>query len=196
MDSSETGGEAFNAETLRYIKDTSREFFKEFFPKNKDSQKTFSEAEKLTGDFMAQRLKSIEAVGDDGVRLMANGRPVVNAVTAEWKSGGLFKKTQKGVFFVWHDGIKSPDAALTLAEFNAFLNANGLDGMTDVNWIGTAASNLDLGKLRRMVENAEPLFFANTDEWQTCDINYNLKSISYDAGSKSLVLKIEDRLFT
>ncbi len=196
MNSSETADKAFEAETLRCIKDTSREFFKEFFQKNKDLQKTFSEVEKLTGDFMAKRLKSIEASGGDGVRLMANGHPIVNAVAAEWKSGGLFKKTMKGVFFVWHDGIKSLDAALTLAEFNAFLNANGLDEMTTVNWIGSAASNLDLGKLRRMIENAEPLFFANTDEWQTCDINYNLKSISYDAGSKSLVLKIEDRLFT
>ena len=193
---SKTTNKQFEAEALRYIKKTSREFFNEFFPKHKESQNTFSEVEKLTGDFMAKRLNTLETLGDDDVHLMANEHPIVHVATVEWKSGGLFKKTMKGVFFVLHHGIKSQDAAFTLAEFNAFLNANGLDNMTTVNWIGIAVSNLDLADLKRRIDNDDPLFFTNTNDWQSCDINYNLKSLSYDSANKRLVFKVEDRFFT
>lgn len=186
----------FKAEALRCIKETSREFFKEFFPKHKDIQAAFSEVGKLTGDFMAKQLKSFVVLHDGDIRLMVNKHPVVNVVAAEWKSCGLFRKTIKGVFFVWHDGITSQDTALTLAEFYAFLNAHGLDGMATVNWIGAAVSNLNLAELKCRLDNEEPLFFTNTDDWQSCDINYNLKAISYDNANKTLVLKVEDRLFT
>ena len=184
------------AETILHIKRTSEEFFEEFFPRHKDSQSTFSDVEKLTGDFVARRLKTLEGIGGDEVRLMANGHPLINVVMAEWKSGGMFKKNVKGVFFIWHGGIKSPGVALTIAELNAFLKSNNLDDVANVRWVGVAESKLNLGELNGRLNNEAPLFFTNTEDWQACDINYNLKDVSYDNAAKTIVFNVEDRLFT
>jgi len=204
MKSNETTTEV-EAETLRLIKRESDEYFHKFFASHKDSIKTVSEVEKLTGDFLDKRLKDVSAkesvsFADDVTLKVAVGGavyPVLHVVVAEWKSGGLFKKATKGLFFIWNSDVKSSDVAMPLSDFYGFLDTNGLSNLSaSVNYAGAAVSNIKVADVQQKLANEEPLFFSNSDEWQACDVNYSLKSISYDKENKALVLKVEDRLFT
>lgn len=103
------------------------------------------------------------------------------------ESRRFFKKSVKGIFFVWHSEITNISAAITLAEFTGFLNANGLDDISaSVNWIGAAASNMDIKELREAISNDIPWFSG-----ATCDLGYNLRSITFDSENKALVFKVE-----
>ena len=204
MKSNETTTEV-EAETLRLIKRESDEYFHKFFASHKDSIKTVSEVEKLTGDFLDKRLKDVSvkesvSFADDVTLKVAVGGavyPVLHVVVAEWKSGGLFKKATKGLFFIWNSDVKSSDVAMPLSDFYGFLDTNGLSNLSaSVNYAGAAVSNIKVADIQQKLTDEEPLFFSNSDEWQACDVNYSLKSISYDRENKALVLKVEDRLFT
>lgn len=202
MKSNDAKSEA-DAEILRIIKLESDKYFGEFFPSHKDSIKTFSDAKKLTGAILDDQLSIaiLDALGADGIGLMVSvdGKPypVLHVAAAEWKSGGLFKKTQKGIFFVWNSGIESPENALPLPDFYDFLKSNGLSNLSSsVNCVGAAESDIKVDEVKKKMSAGQPLSFVNSDRWQACNVNYNLLSASYDDPSKSLVLNVEDRLLT
>ena len=183
------------AEMLNEIRESCEEYFHDQFPKDQYFIKGFVVVEKLTGEFLAKKLKAVESKCedvDDIKIIVSNGnivRPVLRAAVSTWKVGGLFKKTVKGVFFVWHPEITDASASITMAELNGFLNSNGFDDPSaSVNWVATAVSNMDVKELRETLSNGTPWF-----NGATCDINYNLKSITFDNDQNALVLKVEER---
>lgn len=192
-----------HAEILRIIKRESDKYFGEFFPSHKDSVKTFSDVEKLAGAVLDKQLDIaiLDALSADGVRLMVSVDgalyPVLHVAAAEWMSGGIFKKTQIGIFFVWNSGIESPENALPLPDFYDFLKSNGLSNLSSsVNCVGAAESDIKVDEVKKKMSAGQPLSFVNSDRWEACNVNYNLLSASYDDPSKSLVLNVEDRLLT
>ena len=119
-------------------------------------------------------------------------RPVLRAIAATWKSGGLFKKRVNGIFFVWHPKFTDSSNAITLAHLNGFLNSNGLENPSvTVNWVGMAISNIDIEEQRQIFEDEQP-WFGFDDLEEACDINYSLKAISFDKATRALVLKVEE----
>lgn len=192
-----------DAEMLRIIKRESDKYFDEFFPTHKDSVKTFLEVEKLTGAALDNQLAVaiLDALSADGIKLMVSvdgaPYPVLHVAAAEWKSGGIFKKTQKGIFFVWNSGVESPENALPLSDLYDLLKSNGLSNLSSsVNCVGVAESDIKVDEVKKKMAAGQPLSFVNTDRWQACNVNYNLLSASYDDPGKSLVLNVEDRLLT
>lgn len=192
-----------DAEILRIIKRESDKYFGEFFPTHKDSVRTFSDVKKLTGEALDESLGEASIVDalEKNVKLMVSvdGKPypVLHVAATEWKSGVLFKRTQKGIFFVWNSGIESPENALSLSDLDDFLKSNGLSDMSSsVNCVGAAESDIKVDEVKKKMAAGQPLSFVNTDRWQACNVNYNLLSASYDDTSKSLVLNVEDRLLT
>lgn len=191
-----------NVKILRCIKRESDKYFDEFFASHKDSVKTFSDVKKLTGSILDSQLTIaiLDALSADGIKLMVfvDGKPypVLHAAMAEWKSGVLFKKTYKGVFFVWNSAVEGSENALLLSDFYDLLETKGFSLASDINCVGAAESNIEVDVVNRKLADGQPLSFVNTDAWQACDVNYNLLSVSYDDASKSLVLNVENRLFT
>ena len=188
------------AKALHDIRVYSEEYFREHFPKDDYRKEQFNAADKLTGDFLSKKLKSVEAQGSDvdvdEIKVMVScgnvTYPVLKLVVATWKIGRLFKKTMKGVFFVWHPEITNSSAAVTLSELKGFLNSNGLEDMaTSVNWIGTAASGINIKAIREDYLNDLPYF--GSGDIETCDVGYNLRSITFDKANMALVLKTERR---
>ena len=197
MNTTKTTSE-IEATVLRAVRSSIEEYFKEQFQKDDCRKKEFATVDKLTGEFLSKKLKNVEALGNDvdvdEVKIMVScdnaTYPVLRSVAATWKTGGLFKKTVKGVFFVWHPGLTDSSTAVTLAEFNGLLNANGLEDMaSSVNWIGTATADVDIKAVRETVSEDLPWF--GNDE--TCDVNDNLKSITFDKANMALVLRVESR---
>ncbi len=185
------------AEVLRLIRSLCEEYFRDNFPTEGQSIKILSEVEKLTGEFLSKKLNATATqcsdVDVDNVKIVvAIGNkvlPVLRAVAASWKIGRFFKKTMKGVFFVWHPDLTDISAAITLGDFQGYLNSCGLDDLSDtVNWIGTAASDIDIKDFRETISDGAPWF-----KGTICDINYNLKTITFDRANTSLVLKVEGR---
>ena len=191
-----------HAEILRIIKRESDKYFDDFFASHKDSVKTFSDVKKLTGSIMDSQLDIaiLEALSADGIKLMVSvdgtSYPVLHAAVAEWKSGVLFKKTYKGVFFVWNSAVKGSENALPFTDFCDFLKSRGLSLASDINCVGVAESDIKVDEVKKKMADGQPLSFVNTDRWQACNVNYDLLSASYDDASKSLVLNVEDRLLT
>ena len=193
--STEKSKPEIEAEVLSEIRDACEEYFHNQFPKDRDSIKGFADVEKLTGEFLAKKLKAVESKCedvDDIKIIVASGSvmcPVLRVASATWKVGGLFKKTVKGVFFVWHPEITDMSECITIAELNGFLNSNGFDDPSaSVNWVATAPSKMDVKVLRETLTRGVPWFSG-----ATCDINYNLKSLTFDNAKKALVLKVEER---
>ena len=183
-------------QVLREIRRSSDDYLHKRFAKAEWAVKRFSEVGKITGDFLAKKLKSVEtqagAVDIDDIKIVVaigNAQyPVLKTVLAEWKTGGLFKKTMKSIFFVWHSEFTDDSNAITLGEFNAFLNSNGIEDLAStVNSIGAAASDIDTAELYETFSNDCPWFGDSS-----CDVDYNLRSITFDSASAKLVLKLED----
>ncbi|MBR4654556.1 MAG: hypothetical protein IKO72_14445 [Kiritimatiellae bacterium] len=159
---------------------------------------TFLEDGGLTGEFLAKKLKSVEAqctdVDIDDVKIVIScdnvTYPVLLPVVTTWKKGLIFKKTIRCVFFVWHSEVTDDSAAITLAEFNGFLNSKGLEDFgAAVNWIGVAASEADIAEIREAISREAPWLGLNV----RYELGYNLKSITFDKANMALVFKIESR---
>ena len=183
------------AEVLREIRSSCEEYFHNDFPANSHLVKGYGVVEKLTGEFFAKKLRGIEAkCGDvDDIRIVVSTGsavyPVLKPVVSTWKEGGLFKKAVKGIFFVWHNEITDMSIAITLDEFKSFLNSNGLEDISaSANWIAAAASSMDIKALRENIAKDIPWFLG-----APCDVNYNLRTITFDDENKVLVLKVESR---
>jgi hypothetical protein len=191
-----------DAKILCIIKRESDKYFNDFFASHKDSVKTFADVKKLTGSLLDSQLDIaiLDALSADCIKLMVSvdrkPYPVLHAAVAEWKSGVFFKKTYKGIFFVWNSAVKGLENALLLSEFNDLLESKGLGLASDINCVGAAESNVEVDEVNRKLADGQPLSFVNTDAWQACNVNYDLLSASYDDANKSLVLDVENRLFT
>lgn len=87
------------AEVLCQIRNSCDQYFHDQFPKDSDSVKGYGGVEKLTGEFLAKKLKALETKYcdsdmDDIKLIVANGNalcPILRSVATMWKVGGFSK---------------------------------------------------------------------------------------------------------
>lgn len=181
---------------IHEIKKSSEGYFHDSFSKDMFAMNGFDAAEKLTGEFFGKKLRAFESRCHDGnvddIKIVISvddaTYPVLRPVVATWKVGGLIKRAVKSVFLIWHPEITDTASAITMAEFNGFLNSNGLDDiLATVNWVGVAISRMNIKALCEEISSDMPFFGCKAD----CSVDYSLKYLTFDADNNALVLSVE-----